>query len=198
MNSTRTTRVECARTKNIVGAIALLLYVNLLPYACRLYRGIDWAVQYFPDHAHFLSGMLFFGGFASLPALPLIAVFWLRKWLPATFAVACLVATGLLAAWHHNYDLAADAQAAIGLVFIPIYVALLTGLAAGITAVVESIIKSMSVRMREGGAHKAAKAVDVTPALIDAFHPTERQRRSALEIQKHEPIPLGQAQMIDD
>lgn len=46
--------------------------------------------------------------------------------------------------------------------------------------------------------HKAAKTVDVTPALIDAFYPTERQRKSALEIQKHDPIPLGQAQMIDD
>lgn len=139
-------------TRNIVGPIALVFYVNLLPYACRLYRGIDWAAQYIPDTGHVLFGLLFFGGFASLPALPLIAMFWLRKRLPITFAIACLVATGLLVAWHHNYDLAADAQAAIGLVFIPIYAALLTGLAAGITAVVELIIKKVHVRMREGGA----------------------------------------------
>lgn len=152
MNSTRTTRVEYSRTNNIVGAIVLLLYVNLLPYACRLYRGVDWAFQYLPDNTHFLSSMLFFGGFASLPAFPLIALFWLRKRLPITFVIACLVATGLLVAWHHNYDLAADAQAAIGLVFIPIFAALLTGLAAGITAVVELIIKKVHVRMREGGA----------------------------------------------
>lgn len=37
--------------------------------------------------------------------------------------------------------------------------------------------------------HPHADRVDVTMALIDAFHPNDRQRESALEIQKHKPIP---------
>jgi hypothetical protein len=37
--------------------------------------------------------------------------------------------------------------------------------------------------------HPGAGRVDVTMALVDAFHPNDRQRESALEIQKHKPIP---------
>jgi hypothetical protein len=37
--------------------------------------------------------------------------------------------------------------------------------------------------------HKDAQQVDVTGKLIDAFHPNERQRRYAIEIQKKKPIP---------
>jgi hypothetical protein len=46
--------------------------------------------------------------------------------------------------------------------------------------------------------HKAAELVDVTMALVDAFSPDERQRRNAIEIQKHKPLPLEQAQGIKD
>ncbi len=41
--------------------------------------------------------------------------------------------------------------------------------------------------------HLDAERVDVTLQLIDALHPNERQRRSAIEIQKHKPIPLERA-----
>ncbi len=41
--------------------------------------------------------------------------------------------------------------------------------------------------------HASAERVDVTPALIDALEPTEKQRKSALEIQLKEPISLEQA-----
>jgi len=41
--------------------------------------------------------------------------------------------------------------------------------------------------------HAGADRVDVTSRLIDACQPTERQRRSAMEIQKHAPIPLERA-----
>jgi hypothetical protein len=37
--------------------------------------------------------------------------------------------------------------------------------------------------------HKDAQQVDVTGKLIDAFHPNERQRRYAIEIQEKKPIP---------
>lgn len=44
--------------------------------------------------------------------------------------------------------------------------------------------------------HQNAELVDVTPALIDLFNPTEKQRKSAQEIQKHEPISLKEAEQI--
>ena len=46
--------------------------------------------------------------------------------------------------------------------------------------------------------HPSAKRVDVTVQLIDAFSPSERQRKHAIEIQKHKPIPLDQAENIKD
>ncbi len=48
------------------------------------------------------------------------------------------------------------------------------------------------------GRYKEADLVDVTLALVDALNPSERQRTSALEIQKHKPIPLEQAEAIKD
>jgi len=42
--------------------------------------------------------------------------------------------------------------------------------------------------------HLSAERIDVTTALIDAFDPTERQRKSAIEIQKRKPIPLDRAE----
>lgn len=41
-----------------------------------------------------------------------------------------------------------------------------------------------------------AERVDVTGQLIDAFRPTPRQRQSALEIQKHKPVPIEQARRM--
>ena len=46
--------------------------------------------------------------------------------------------------------------------------------------------------------HPGAERVDVTPLLIDALHPNERQRKSAIDIQRRQPIPLERAQRIKD
>lgn len=46
--------------------------------------------------------------------------------------------------------------------------------------------------------HPRDEIVDVTEFMVDAFHPTERQRRSALEIRKHKPISLKQAGNLKD
>ena len=43
-----------------------------------------------------------------------------------------------------------------------------------------------------------AERVDVTMEMIDAFNPNDRQRKSAIEIQKHKPISLNQAENIRD
>ncbi len=39
--------------------------------------------------------------------------------------------------------------------------------------------------------HKSAVRVDVTLQLLDSFKPNARQKKSALEIRKHEPLPLS-------
>jgi len=46
--------------------------------------------------------------------------------------------------------------------------------------------------------HPSADRVDVTMELIDALNPNARQRKSAIEIQKHKPIPMEQAEDIED
>ena len=44
--------------------------------------------------------------------------------------------------------------------------------------------------------HAGAEQLDVTEQLVDAMHPNDRQRKSALEIVKSKPIPLAQAEKI--
>ncbi len=46
--------------------------------------------------------------------------------------------------------------------------------------------------------YPSAELVDVTMVLVDAFHPTEGQRQSAIGIQEQEPIPLEDAEKITD
>ena len=127
--------------KSVIGSVIILAYVNLVPYACRIWRGVEWVFQYLPDEGHRLSGLLFFGGFASLPAIPLVAAFLLRKRIPVTLFVSIIAATALLVFWHHDYDLRSDAQAAIGLIFIPMYAAAITAIVAGLVGVIELLIR---------------------------------------------------------
>jgi hypothetical protein len=46
--------------------------------------------------------------------------------------------------------------------------------------------------------YPSAELVDVTMALVDAFHPSEVQRKTAVEIQKSEPVPPEEAEKIKD
>jgi len=64
--------------------------------------------------------------------------------------------------------------------------------AAGVEAIVSKWDK------RALAERKSAELVDVTMALVDAFHPTERQRRFAVEVQTRDPISLEQAGSLDD
>lgn len=97
--------------------IAIVFVGVLLPYAARIPLGVDWVRQY-------TSGGL--GGFVLLQAFNAIA--WgsllaltsvIRR--PAWLLIPCLAGFCFLAWAHAGLDLAADAQAAIALVFIPIY-----------------------------------------------------------------------------
>lgn len=63
---------------------------------------------------------------------------------------------------------------------------------AGVTALVSKWDKAGLAK------YKDAELVDVTMALVDAFNPSDRQRKSASEIQKNDPIPLEQAENIRD
>ena len=46
--------------------------------------------------------------------------------------------------------------------------------------------------------YKSAEQVDITMALVDAFHPTEGQLKTAIDIQKKTPISLKEAENIND
>ena len=126
--------------KAVIGSAIIVAYTNLVPYVCRMWRGAEWAAQYLSDEGHRLSGMLFFGAFATRHSIPLVAAFLLRMWIPVTFFVSIIVATALLVFWHHDYDLASDAQAAIGIVLMTLYVTLITGIISGSIAGMEFLI----------------------------------------------------------
>lgn len=63
---------------------------------------------------------------------------------------------------------------------------------AGVTALISKWDKAGLAK------HINAEVVDVTMALVEAFKPNERQRKSAITIQQHDPIPLEQAKKIRD
>ncbi|MBP84992.1 MAG: hypothetical protein CMO61_14210 [Verrucomicrobiales bacterium] len=103
----------------IAGSLCLAI-----PFLSRLPRGSDWVAQYLPDEGHFISGTLLFGAFAIIPAIVVFTAALISKspfYLPVV--ISALTAIAMLAYWHHDNDLAADAQAAISLIFIPIFAA---------------------------------------------------------------------------
>ncbi len=102
--------------------ICAFIYMNLLPYVVRIPGGFDWVFQYVPQ------GNIFFVIFAlallhlsfSIPAVVLaIAISASRKY-AIPFILTFLTLTGFLGRLHYDLDLAADAQAALGLLIPPI------------------------------------------------------------------------------
>lgn len=101
----------------------------LLPYAARLPRGAEWLQQYTDTG---LAGSLLFGAFNAI-ALGAILAVSLPYRRPLSLLAPFLAGFELLAWAHYSLDLAADAQAAIALIFVP-FVALapvLVGAASG-------------------------------------------------------------------
>ena len=113
-----------------LGLVAALVCL-VLPLLSRLPKGMDWVAQYYPDKGYVLIAILFFGGCALVPALVVLVAFLFsrgpRYW-PGLFA--SLVAWAMLIYWHHDNDLAADAQSALTLIFIPLYAAAIAAVAA--------------------------------------------------------------------
>ena len=128
--------------KTIMTSAIILAYVNLLPYACRIWRGWDWVAQYLS------AAPLFFAVFASLPAIPLIVLLLFRKVIPVTFVVSIIVTTTLLVYWHHAYDLASDAQAGIGLLVMPICAAVIAGVVGVLGGGLECFIRRQGKMIR--------------------------------------------------
>jgi hypothetical protein len=125
--------------KKVSLLIVVLVLAFLMPYLSRIpgtvVHGSDWFWSYLPD----VSGFLFFSVFNLISIIPLLAagLFFAFGRFKVSFALTAL--THLIATFyfHHDYDLAADAQAAIGLIFIPIFVGVITLAVAIISTVVE-------------------------------------------------------------
>lgn len=97
--------------------IAIVVVGILLPYLVRIPGGSSWLHQY-TDVG--IGGFLFFGIFNAIPWIAILSFTFLYKRKLSIIAPALFGFIPL--AWVHSvYDLSADAQAAIGLVFIPIY-----------------------------------------------------------------------------
>lgn len=103
-------------------SVALFAWFNLLPYLGRfLWGGAKWAGEYVPGNSvsGVAIGILFFHFFHSLPVLPLVQR--LQKDKPGVLWILIFIGVSALVGWSHaSLDLRSDAQAAIGILFIPV------------------------------------------------------------------------------
>lgn len=97
--------------------IIIVLVGLLLPYAARLPRGAAWLQQY-TDHG--LGAWLFLGVCNAIAWGAILATSLLYR-RPASLLAPSLFGFGFLAWAHCSLDLTADAQAAVALIFIPIF-----------------------------------------------------------------------------
>jgi hypothetical protein len=97
--------------------VAVVLIGVLLPYLARLPGGMDWLVQY--TNAG-IRGWLLLQAFNAIAWGSILAISVLYR-RPVSLLVPALFGFGYLAWAHYSLDLAGDAQAAVGIVFIPIY-----------------------------------------------------------------------------
>ena len=137
------------KSRIIIGLVAAI-FCLAMPFLCRIPRGSVWVAQYFPDEGHVIGGAMFFGAFALIPAVVVFCAALVSKqtfYLPVL--VSTLVALSMLAYWHHDNDLSADAQAALTLVFIPIYAAGLA-LIGGLTGLgLQALIRTQQIKTEQ-------------------------------------------------
>lgn len=101
----------------IATQILIVIVGIILPYAARLPRGTEWVGQYTGTG---LNGFLMLEAFNAIAWGSLLGLtFLIRR--PIAMLAPCLLGFGFLAWTHATLDLAADAQAGIGIVLIPIY-----------------------------------------------------------------------------
>lgn len=97
--------------------MSVMLFGIVLPYLACLPRGTSWLMQYVDTG---LGGFLFFSLFNAIAWGSIVALSFLFR-RPASLLAAVALGSGYLAWSHYRLDLSADAQAALGLVFIPIH-----------------------------------------------------------------------------
>lgn len=121
-----------------VARVLIVLIGASLPYLARLPGGADWLAQY-TDTGVF--GWLFFGAFNAIAWGALLAL-TARFKRPTSILPACLLGYGFLAWAHSTVDLAADAQAAIALVIIPIFALVPIAIGAGVGFLIDRKLES--------------------------------------------------------
>ena len=117
--------------------IAITVIGILLPYAARIPRGSDWLQQYTDTS---VDGFLFFGAFNAIAWGALLGASFLFRH-PRPMLLPCLLGFGFLAWAHYNLDLAADAQAAIALVLIPIFAVVPIAIGVGLGWIGERLLR---------------------------------------------------------
>ena len=123
---------------NMRGARVLVACVGItLPYIARLPSGIDWLKQYTDSGA---GGWLLLGAFNAVAWVAILSASFAYQRTVSLLAPAIL-GFGFLAWAHSTLDLRADAQAAIALVFIPIYALLPIAMGAAIGYAVDRRIR---------------------------------------------------------
>lgn len=97
--------------------ITIAIVGILLPYIVRVPRGTAWVEQYTNLS---VGSFLFFNALNAIAWGSIVALsFFFRR--PAPLLIPCAMGFAFLAWAHYTLDLASDAQAAIALIFIPIF-----------------------------------------------------------------------------
>ena len=115
-----------------IWAFVVVVFINLLPYLSRIFGGWEWVAQYWPDPGHEVWGLVFFHAFYSAPALPVIQGISRARASRLPWFLPLIVVTMLTVFLNHDYDLASDAQAAIGLIVFPVFTMAVGFLALGL------------------------------------------------------------------
>lgn len=97
--------------------IAIAIFGILFPYLARVPGGTAWVEQYTDKGA---SAFLLLGAFNAIAWGSMIALSFLFH-RPVSLLFPCCAGFAFLGWAHFNLDLAADAQAAVALVFIPVF-----------------------------------------------------------------------------
>ncbi|HYF61174.1 MAG TPA: hypothetical protein VD886_00080 [Herpetosiphonaceae bacterium] len=123
--------------------IVLIAMAFAMPYLARIprsfTRGADWFWSYLPSPGAFL----FFGAFNLIGLAPLAVLGFVSasKGTDTAFLATALVHMAATFLIHQGYDLAADAQAAIGLVVFPLLVFAITAATALVAFFAERAIR---------------------------------------------------------
>ena len=116
---------------------AIIIVGILLPYLARIPGGTEWVEQYMWLD---LGGFLFTAAFNAIAWGALLALTFLYRHAASMF-FPCGLGFVFLAWAHYTLDLAADAQASIALIFIPIYSLVPTGVGALIGLVIDRRVR---------------------------------------------------------